>query len=89
MLTQDLGDVSHGFMNPPAETDAGLGVFMEVNDNKFGFGAYNYMVLAHEFMHGLGLVHPHDDGGSSSIMDGVTDSFHDFDLNQSVYTAMS
>ena len=43
-------------------------------------------------MHGLGLAHPHDNGGGSLIFPGVTDAFGsygDYNLNQEIYTIMS
>ncbi|HWT13086.1 MAG TPA: pre-peptidase C-terminal domain-containing protein [Allosphingosinicella sp.] len=55
-------------------------------------GADGWFTLIHEFGHGLGLAHPHDNGGNSEIMAGVVspfDSFGVFDLNQGVYTTMS
>ncbi len=91
LLTELKGD-NDGFMYPPEEPFAGLGVFDAKKDALFETGAYNYMVMVHEIMHGLGLAHPHDDGGGSTIMDGVTDSFDsfgDFDLNQGVFTVMT
>ncbi|MDQ4086490.1 MAG: pre-peptidase C-terminal domain-containing protein, partial [Pseudomonadota bacterium] len=55
-------------------------------------GSDGWFTLIHEFGHGLGLAHPHDNGGNSEIMAGVTspfDSYGVFDLNQGVYTTMS
>ncbi|SHL22878.1 M10 family metallopeptidase C-terminal domain-containing protein [Roseibium suaedae] len=86
-----------GYMNPPGTSGAGIGVFATDGTgwNTYGgleVGGYGYITLIHEFGHGMGLAHPHDTGGSSSIMSGVTASFGDygdFDLNQGVYTAMS
>lgn len=54
-------------------------------------GGYGYFVAIHEFGHALGLAHPHDTGGYSSVMAGVSSSSDrgDFDLNQSVHTVMS
>lgn len=57
--------------------------------DKFAFGYGNFI---HEFGHGLGLSHPHDDGGGqSAIMAGVTSSGTrgDFGLNSRVFTVMS
>ena len=55
-------------------------------------GGYSFETLLHEFGHGHGLAHPHDHGGGSDIMLGVSapqDSYGVFDLNQAVYTVMS
>ena len=51
---------------------------------KAGFGK--------EFGHGLGMAHPHDNGGSSEVMQRVTSEFGSYGLyglNQGVYTTMS
>lgn len=52
-------------------------------------GAYGYSNFMHEFGHGLGLAHPHDDGGGTGeLFRGVrspTDT-GEFDLNQEVFT---
>ena len=94
-LTQFLG-----YFNPPGETNAGVGVFA-INgtgwdrDGTAGSmepGGYGWITLIHEFGHGLGLAHPHDEGGGSTVMPGVTGPFSSygiFDLNQGVYTTMS
>lgn len=54
-------------------------------------GGYSFAVMLHEFGHAHGLAHPHDNGGGSDILLGVTgsDSLGFFDLNQGVYTVMS
>ena len=61
-------------------------------------GGFSFITLIHEFGHGHGLAHPHDNGGHSGIMHGVvhrrrrpsTDYTNgDYDLNQGVYTMMS
>lgn len=57
-------------------------------------GGFGYITLIHEIGHGMGLAHPHDDGGGSDVMQGVTpnqqfDDFGDFDLNQGIWTTMS
>lgn len=92
IMLSELKGSTDGFMSPPEEDFAGVGIFDAKEEALFETGAYNYMVMVHEIMHGLGLAHPHDDGGSSTIMDGVTeefDSFGDFGLNQGVYTVMT
>ncbi len=55
-------------------------------------GAYGYSNFIHEFGHGLGLAHPHDDANGQSVrFDGVLDSddLGTFSLNQEVFTVMS
>ena len=55
-------------------------------------GSYGFITLIHELGHGLGLAHPHDNEGGSSIYPGVTSAFGDtgnYGLNQGVYTTMS
>jgi serralysin len=55
-------------------------------------GGYSFETILHEFGHGHGLAHPHDNGGGSEVMLGVTaaqGSYGIFDLNQGVYTVMS
>lgn len=55
-------------------------------------GGFAYAVILHEFGHAHGLAHPHDNGGGSDIMLGVTaptNSYGIFNLNQGVYTVMS
>jgi hypothetical protein len=55
-------------------------------------GGFSYGVILHEFGHAHGIAHPHDTGGGSEIMLGVTASTGSmgvYDLNQGVYTVMS
>jgi len=55
-------------------------------------GGFMYGVVVHEIGHGLGLAHPHDTGGGSQVMEGVSYSSDKGDygqMNQSVYTVMS
>ena len=91
-------DTYLGRFGPPdtGET-AGFGYFA-VNGTGWGDtggleqGGYGWVTMIHEFGHGLGMAHPHDNGGTSDIMIGVTapfDSFGIYDLNQGVYTTMS
>jgi len=84
----------------PAFGDAqGIGVF-NVDSGGWTFdqqqslvqGGFAFAVMLHEFGHAHGLAHPHDNGGGSEVMLGVTgpfDSLGVFDLNQGVYTVMS
>ncbi|NBZ86482.1 M10 family metallopeptidase C-terminal domain-containing protein [Stagnihabitans tardus] len=72
----------------------GWGHFGMDNFTTSGFepGSFGFYALIHEIAHGLGMAHPHDTGGGSVIMEGVTadfDSYGAFDLNQGIYTIMS
>jgi hypothetical protein len=90
-----------GSMSPPGESDEGLAQFNS-NDERWNArdlaqGGFSFVTLIHEFGHGHGLAHPHDNGGHSGIMNGVEPegagvadyTTGDYDLNQSVYTMMS
>jgi Ca2+-binding RTX toxin-like protein len=61
-------------------------------------GGSSFFTLIHEFGHGLGLAHPHDNGAvnygvnNSEIMQGVIDPFNSYgtySLNQAVFTVMT
>jgi Ca2+-binding RTX toxin-like protein len=83
----------------PGETDAGIGVFSrtaygwgDMVQTGLNPGGAGFSTLIHEIGHGLGLAHPHDNGGTSSIMMGVVypyDSYGLYDLDQGVNTIMS
>ncbi len=54
-------------------------------------GGFGFNTLLHELGHGLGLAHPHDTGGGSTILPGVTATFWSYgehNLNQGVFTVM-
>ena len=89
-----------GYFNPPGTDNEGVGVFAVTGtgwdrlglDGGLEQGGYGWITLIHEFGHGIGLAHPHDNGGTSPVMAGVTGPFGSygaFDLNQGVYTTMS
>ena len=86
-----------GYFSPPGTTDAGVGVFAgDAWDRTAGgsleAGGYDFVTITHELLHGLGLAHPHDNGGSSTVMEGVQSDFDDygaFNLNQGIFTTMS
>lgn len=98
MLTAESEEYGARFypQDPAYGTQQGIGTFNVLSG---GFtlpeslrpGGYSYGVILHEFGHAHGLAHPHDDGGGSDIMLGVTgsDSLGVYDLNQGVYTVMS
>lgn len=88
-----------GFFNTPDFDGHNSGVF---NANGVGWddaagggleeGGYGYVTIMHELLHGLGLAHLHDTGGSSSAWIDVTEPFGDFgwfDLNQGIFSTMS
>lgn len=83
--------------DPAYGTQQGIGVYnlasggFGTRPESFQQGGYAFSVILHEFGHGHGLAHPHDTGGGSEIMLGVTapDTYGVYDLNQGVYTVMS
>jgi serralysin len=83
-----------GFMNFPnggqqiGAFNSGNTSFSDLGVNKGGLG---YITFVHELGHGLGLAHPHDTGGGSTVMTGVTSSGSRglYDLNQGVFTSMT
>ena len=86
-----------GYFNPPDEVNQGVGVFNgaawdRTAGGSLEAGGYDFVTITHELLHGLGFAHPHDDGGTSGIMDGVTgpfDDFGDYNMNQGIFTTMS
>ena len=90
-----------GSMSPPGESDQGLAQFnsgdYRWNSTDLQQGGFSFVTLIHEFGHGHGLAHPHDNGGHSGIMNGVTSegagvadyTTGDYAMNQGVYTMMS
>ncbi len=95
MVTENNpGESYSAYMNPPIVANPGVGVFNTANMNLNSLiqGSIDYFIIQHEAGHALGLSHPHDTGGGSTIMDGVTnpwDDLGDYNLNQGVYTIMS
>lgn len=98
--TPGIGPSLLGRMSPPNEQNEGQ---MEVNSGDVRWteegvqqGGFYFPTLLHEFGHGMGMAHPHDNGGRSSIMRGagggtagIGGGLGDFDLSQQVHTIMS
>ncbi len=96
--TDELEPDTLGFFIPPGEINAGIGVFNVGHFTWDSFGpsidpgGVAFATMLHEVLHGLGMAHPHDRGGTSTLMKGVTADFDDYgtyDLNQGIFTAMS
>lgn len=84
-----------GAMTPPGEDGAGAAWFNSVGSgwDAAGLqqGGFGFITFTHELGHGMGMAHPHDNGGGSEVMDGVdedTDS-GDYSMNQGVHTVMT
>jgi len=92
------GPGSYFFPNPGG-AGVGYGVFnysgWPTTPQSLSPGGSAFWIMLHEFGHGIGLAHPHDNGpvggGLSEIMQGVTSpgSYGTFGLNQTIYTVMS
>ena len=106
--TPGVGASLLGRMSPPDTDNEGQAEFNsgDVRWTEEGLqpGGFYFPTLLHELGHGLGLAHPHDNGGHSSIMRGAGSSttvgpvtvpvgiggaYGDFDLSQQVHTIMS
>ncbi|QFS82617.1 Serralysin C precursor [Roseivivax sp. THAF40] len=92
----DANGLYLGVMNPPGlrnEGDAGFASDGTGWNDTGGLeqGGFGFITLIHEFGHGMGLAHPHDTGGGSSVLPGVSNSGDTGfgDLNQGIYTTMS
>lgn len=89
-----------GRMSPPNTDNEGQAEFNSGDarwtEEGLQQGGFYFPTLLHEFGHGLGMAHPHDNGGRSSIMrgagggtGGIGGGLGDFDLSQQVHTVMS
>ena len=97
-----------GRMSPPDTDNEGQAEFNSGDarwtEEGLQPGGFYFPTLLHELGHGLGMAHPHDNGGHSSIMRGAGSSttvgpvtvpvgiggaMGDFDLSQQVHTIMS
>lgn len=88
-----------GYFTLPTSNGTGtaLGVF---NGNEWDrsaggdleAGGIGFATITHELLHGLGMAHGHDAGGTSDVLPGVSSAFGSFGihgLNQGVYTTQS
>jgi Ca2+-binding RTX toxin-like protein len=89
-----------GRFSPPNELNEGQGEFNagDVRWTKDGLSqsGFYFSTLLHEIGHGMGMAHPHDTGGSSSVMRGagggtagIGGGLGEFELSQRVFTVMS
>ncbi|OIP87838.1 MAG: hypothetical protein AUK37_00675 [Rhodobacterales bacterium CG2_30_65_12] len=96
-MDRQLGNGTLGWMNPPGEPAAGNAMFNGQNWDRapggdLSVGGYGFVTIVHELLHGLGLAHPFDDGGGSTVLDGVSYGSYQLGpdlLNQGVFTTMS
>ncbi|HET9427760.1 MAG TPA: M10 family metallopeptidase C-terminal domain-containing protein, partial [Allosphingosinicella sp.] len=98
--TPGVGASLLGRMSPPNEQNEGQAEFNagDVRWTEEGLqqGGFYFPTLLHEFGHGMGMAHPHDNGGRSSIMRGagggtagIGGGLGDYGLSQQVFTIMS
>jgi Ca2+-binding RTX toxin-like protein len=97
MDTNQFGFLDLGIMAPPGTFGEGLGAFNGSNWDRtpggdLELGGFGFATIMHEILHGMGLAHPHDNGGGSPVMTGVTsplDDYGSYNFNQGVFTAMT
>ena len=106
--TPGVGASLLGRMSPPDTDNEGQAEFNSGDarwtEEGLQPGGFYFPTLLHELGHGLGMAHPHDNGGHSSIMRGAGSSttvgpvtvpvgiggaLGDFALSQQVHTIMS
>lgn len=97
-IYEDTSSTQLGWSVPPSETRvAGFGDANILRNNylnpeaQLAKGSADYITFMHEFAHAMGLAHPHDTGGGSSVFPGVSGpnvlGYHG--LNQGIFTTMS
>ncbi|PWG02254.1 M10 family metallopeptidase C-terminal domain-containing protein [Sphingosinicella humi] len=98
LTTENLAYGARFYPQDPAYgSQQGIGTFNVISGlftepGSLERGGFSYAVVLHEFGHAHGIAHPHDTGGGSEVMLGVTASTGSlgvYDLNQGVYTVMS
>ena len=106
--TPGVGASLLGRMSPPDTDNEGQAEFNSGDarwtEEGLQPGGFYFPTLLHELGHGMGMAHPHDNGGHSSIMRGAGSStsvgpitvpvgiggaLGDFSLSQQVFTVMS
>ena len=98
--TPGVGASLLGRMSPPNEQNEGQTEFNSGDarwtEEGLQKGGFYFPTLLHEFGHGMGLAHPHDNGGRSSVMrgagggtGGIGGGLGEFGLSQQVFTIMS
>jgi serralysin len=98
--TPGVGASLLGRMSAPGELNEGQAEFNsgDARWTQEGLqpGGFYFPTLLHELGHGLGMAHPHDNGGHSSVMrgagggtGGIGGGLGDYDLSQQVFTVMS
>ncbi|MGH1369871.1 MAG: pre-peptidase C-terminal domain-containing protein [Maritimibacter sp.] len=101
--TDELGTYYGGLLGifgTPNDPGAGIGMFNAAAWDRYGsigsmeLGGLDFTTVTHELLHGLGLAHPHDDGGTSDVFPGVYDDGYEYTpgdhyLNQGIFTNMS
>jgi hypothetical protein len=89
-----------GRMSPPDTPNEGQGEFnagdARWTEEGLQPGGFYFPTLLLEIGHGMGMAHPHDNGGHSSIMRGagggtagIGGAIGDYELSQQVFTVMS
>lgn len=85
-------------VGPTGDSYQGVGLYVRYKNDYEKYwsdtleeGGFGFTTILHEMGHAVGLAHPHDQGGGSSIFPGVNHSgdLGDNDLNQNVFTVMS
>ena len=83
-----------GIYTNPSTNDEQSWVFANrdmYSANALNKGGFDYITWLHEIGHAIGLAHPHDNGGTSTIYPGVTSasSLGTDNLNQGIFTTMT
>lgn len=97
----EMGSDFLGFFYPQGfGPNSGHGMFNASQWDRFAGGdleqgGLGWVTMVHEILHGLGMSHPHDIGGGSDVMTGVTEvaqnnyTYGTYLLNQGLFTIMS